>query len=240
MNSGLELEKADEIVAAIEDWRDADDLSKSAGDNSQGTEDAYYQTLTVPYRTSGREFVALEELLLLRGISDDIYNDLLLPYVTIYGEGSININTAHIKVLDALFGIGYPGLAAKIVEYRQGFDGKIGSTDDRWFIMGSPIIEGGKRGLIEVKDLNDQNWYGNIFGIDEREYARLRELITEKALLCTASDIYRATASASVGKIKKVVSTVVQFNAPGALESSGFADELPAPDVKYLFWHEAR
>lgn len=239
LDSGMELEEAEGIVTAIEDWRDEDDIPKALGDTPGGAEDSYYQMLESPYFTSGRAFKAAEELLLVKGVTEEIYYDKLEKYITIFGDGRININTASKKVLNAAFGMGYPELAAKITEYRKGFDGKVGTNDDRWFTKGAFVIERGDRGMVEVKDLNEALWYGNIFGITDAEYQRMRELSGPQGLLSTSSDYYRATVTASSGKVKKTVSAVFRFNKP-SLDSRGFGEEMPLPDIECLYWHEER
>lgn len=240
LNSGMDLEQAEGIVAAIEDWRDEDNIPKSTGDVGAGAEDSYYQSLDTPYLTSGREFKALEELLLVKGITEKLFYEKLIDYVTIYGDGKININTASEEVLNAAFGIGYPELASKVIDYRKGIDGKIGTDDDRWFVKGEFIIERGKRGLVEVKNLNDQGWYGNIFGITDQEYKRIRDLAFAEGILSTSSDYYRASIVASCDKLKKVVTAVFKFNRPALVNAKGFSEEILPPDIEYLYWHEKR
>ncbi|MDB4349332.1 general secretion pathway protein GspK [Omnitrophica bacterium] len=236
LESDIDLEEAERIVAAIEDWRDEDNVPKSAG----GAEDSYYQTLDTPYATGGRDFIVPEELLLVRGITEELFYDKLKGYITVYGEGKININTASEDVLTALFGIGYPALASKIIDYRRGVDGKAGTDDDRWFIMGEFVIERGKRGMVEVKDLNDANWYDNIFGITDLEYKRIKDLAGAEGLLSTYSDYYRASCTAKAHKVKKAVTTVFKFNRPNVVREAGFTEEIPPPDLAYLYWHEER
>lgn len=253
LDFGLELTNAEEIVASIQDWRDEDDLATGAEGISAGAEDSYYQTLETSYATSGRDFIALEELLLVKGITEGLfygedkdkdgkigeYEKGIGSYLTIYGDGSININTASKEVLNAAFGIGYPDLAQKISDYRKGVDGRAGTDDDRWFAKGASVIDRGEKGMVEVKDLNDEKWYGNIFGIDEREYKRIRDLL-ERGALSATSDYYRANVVATVNGVKKTVTVVVKFNKPSVVSGKGFGDEAEPPDIEYLYWHEAR
>lgn len=232
----IDLEQAEAIVAAIEDWRDEDTIPKSTG----GAEDSYYQTLDTPYETGGRDFVVIEELLLVRGITEKLFYDKLIDLLTVYGNGKININTAPADILSAVFGIGYPELGAKIADYRRGIDGKIGTDDDRWFITGQSIIERGERGMVEFKNLNDESWYGNIFGISDLEYKKIKELIGSKGLLATSSDYYRARCTAKVRNVRKTISVVFKFNRPSEIRTTGFSEEIPPPDLEYLYWHEER
>jgi general secretion pathway protein K len=236
LESDIELEQAEIIIASIEDWRDEDTVQKSGS----GAEDEYYNGLEEPYKTAGRDFVAVEELLLVRGVDKRIFDKILAGRITVYGDGKININTASVEVIDALFGIGYPDLAPKVADYRKGVDGKIGTDDDRWFSIGQMITERGDKGMAYIKDLNEENWYGNIFGITEQEYKKIKELAGKDGLLSTRSDYYRATATARVNKVTKRVASVFKFNPPAAVRNTGFAEEIPPPDMVYLFWHEDR
>jgi len=237
MNFGLDLEEAGNIVSAIEDWRDEDNIPKVLSAAIGGAEDGYYQTLETPYATSGETFKAPEELLLVRGMTRELY-EKVVNFITIFGEGKININTASEEVLDAVFGIGYPELAAQIVDYRRGVDGRIGTDDDRLFTKGALIIERGRRGLAEVKDLNDENWYGNIFGITALEYKRIRELVQQNGLLSTASDYYRANVVSCVEGVKKEITAVIKFTKPSEIRKEGFSEDIPPPEMEYLYWHE--
>lgn len=237
--SDMDVEEANAIAAAIEDWRDEDTTPKTVG-NSTGAEDTYYQSLPVPYSTSGADFAATEELLLVKGITKEVFLKDIAPYVTVFGEGKLNINTASVMVLNAAFGPAFPQLAPKVASFRQGVDGKSGTGDDRWFTVGTAIIDRGTQGMVEVKNLNDENWYGNIYGITPVEYKRLRDLTVTGGTFTTTSDIYRASVSSFVDKIRKEVTAVVKFNKPEKIREGGFSDDIPPPDIEWLFWHEER
>jgi len=89
----------DIIADSILDWRDEDDLHRL-----NGAEDDYYNSLPEPYDCKDGPFDAVEELLLVRGITPEIYSELA-RYVTIYGRGKINLNTAPKEVLKSIPGI---------------------------------------------------------------------------------------------------------------------------------------
>ena len=65
---GLEGEERDIIVDSIIDWVD-----KDHNHLMNGAEDEYYETLEDPYEARDGEFVIPEELLLVRGITDDLF-----------------------------------------------------------------------------------------------------------------------------------------------------------------------
>jgi DNA uptake protein ComE-like DNA-binding protein len=56
----------------------------------------------------------------------------LQAYLTVWGSGKINVNTASPVVLAALPGM-TPAILELIMRYRQGDDQQLGTTDDRYF-----------------------------------------------------------------------------------------------------------
>jgi type II secretory pathway component PulK len=122
-----------ELAAAIVDWRDEDSmLSIPLG----SAEDSYYTNLPDPYESKDLDFDCLAELLLVKGISQDIF-ERVRDYVTIYGRGLVDINTAPREVLLAL-GLG-DYVVSNIISFRCGKDNKCGSKDDNYFISASDI-----------------------------------------------------------------------------------------------------
>ena len=88
-----------DLVDAIVDWVDADDIPEAAG-----AESVYYQALHPSYRAANAPLQTPGELRLIKGMTPEIV-DKLLQYVTVYphdGESRININTADLLVLQAL------------------------------------------------------------------------------------------------------------------------------------------
>ena len=125
---------AQELAACILDWRDADsELSIPAG----SAEYFYYSSLPFPYAAKNSAFEVLDELLLVKGFSDNVF-EKIKDYVTIYGEGRVNINTASEVVLTVL-GLD-EDIASKIILYRAGQDGVEGTLDDNVFVSNSEIV----------------------------------------------------------------------------------------------------
>lgn len=94
-------------VDALIDWLDRDD---DPGGN--GAENDYYASLGTPYSCKNGPMDSLEELLLIPGIDIDEYlgdpENELLPLsdlLTVHGhpEGRVNVNTAPVEVLEAIF-----------------------------------------------------------------------------------------------------------------------------------------
>jgi len=84
---------ASDVAAAIVDWRDADDVVLTGG-----AENSYYAALSEPYSCHNGDFQSLNELLLVKGVTAVIF-EKIKPYVTMFGTGKININTADLLVL---------------------------------------------------------------------------------------------------------------------------------------------
>ncbi len=100
--SGVEFEEAREIADSILDWIDVDDLRYE-----YGAETDYYEELG--YRAKNAPFSTVEELLLVKGIDEDIlYGSAELELTGIYdhlsvcvGRG-ININTVSENTMEIL------------------------------------------------------------------------------------------------------------------------------------------
>jgi len=118
-------EEASDMVNAIIDWRDLD-----SSISLNGAEDDYYTSLDVPYECKDRDFQITEELLLVRGMTKDIFSKIK-DVITIYGEGRVNINTASFSTFYAL--AGDMDFAGRIAEFRNGNDNIPGTEDDYIF-----------------------------------------------------------------------------------------------------------
>lgn len=96
-------EDADVILDSILDWRDGDNLVRL-----HGAEDEYYQALPKPYKAKNADFETIEELLLVRGITSEIFYGTesrkgLVHFVTVHAKTQrINIAAAQREVLASL------------------------------------------------------------------------------------------------------------------------------------------
>jgi general secretion pathway protein K len=139
---GLEGSERDTIVDSILDWRDPDDNHRL-----NGAESDYYMSLPEPYKARNGNFVVTEELLLVKGVTEEVFYGTgkkgktsaqsevqreegaeeklrigpvkgLSELVTVYSDSKlININSAPYDLLMIL-----PGMtsetATKIIELR--------------------------------------------------------------------------------------------------------------------------
>jgi general secretion pathway protein K len=106
--------------SAIIDWADQDeqlyscDLTTAASANA--AEDAYYQLLAKPYRRKNAPYDSLEELHMVRGVTDDFWSTFVDPdptnprkrEMTVWGQGQVNVNSANAMTLYALVCAGAP------------------------------------------------------------------------------------------------------------------------------------
>jgi general secretion pathway protein K len=127
----LDPEEAGNIVDAIKDWIDPD-----SEPTRFGAEDAYYQALEKPYPCKNAPVEFLDELLLVRGITQELFYGSgekpgISAYLSPHGNGKININTADPLVLRALSDQIDQDLAEDMVAYREDEDNDL--SDPKWY-----------------------------------------------------------------------------------------------------------
>ncbi len=113
-NVGLEGEARDIVVDSILDWRDPDDFYRL-----NGAENNYYRALREPYDCKDGPFDSVEELLLVRGVTTELFHGMkrkdeeqkvekigLKDLFSIYASGEqIDINSATSIVMRMVLGI---------------------------------------------------------------------------------------------------------------------------------------
>ncbi|MCF8083222.1 MAG: general secretion pathway protein GspK [Deltaproteobacteria bacterium] len=138
MLAAFELDEQEKeiILDSILDWRDKNDLHRL-----NGAENDYYQSLPEPYECKNGDFDSVEELLLVRGVTPEIFYGGLNRIVTVFTPptrrkrsargfkvirpdlNKININAAPRRVLLALPSM-TEDLVEAIIEYRKETDFK--------------------------------------------------------------------------------------------------------------------
>lgn len=96
----LAPEPAQELADAVLDWRDPDPLERL-----NGVESDYYLSLPLPYPAKDGPFDTPDELVLVRGVSPELYEHVLTEVFTVYGAERVNLMTAGPLVLQAVLGI---------------------------------------------------------------------------------------------------------------------------------------
>jgi len=95
-------------VDAIIDWVDYGD---GDAEEPEGAESEYYQGLESPYACKNGPMTSIEELLLIKGITPELYfgdpeqeQEPLSEYLTVHGDwqGRVNVNTAREEVIAAI------------------------------------------------------------------------------------------------------------------------------------------
>ncbi|HHL39989.1 MAG TPA: general secretion pathway protein GspK [Deltaproteobacteria bacterium] len=102
-----------ELVETLADWIDVDDEPRLSGAETYD----YYATLPDPYRPRNAMPVSVDELYMIKGYTPEVVRTIK-PFVTVYGDGLVNINRAGKEVLMALSGDMDESLAERIIEYR--------------------------------------------------------------------------------------------------------------------------
>ncbi len=109
--AGVDNTEVDTIADSIFDWRDPNDLFLL-----NGAEEDYYQSLDKPYSCKDGPFEAIEELLLVKGMTPEILygskgegdeeaSEGVMKYLTVNDTGKLNINTASSIVLESVLDI---------------------------------------------------------------------------------------------------------------------------------------
>jgi hypothetical protein len=185
---GLDEDASANLAFSIKDWRDTDsDLSVPSG----SAEDPYYRSLTNEYEAKDADFQVLDELLLVKDSNEKIFQRIK-DYITVYGNGKVNVNTAGMFVLEAL------GLSEEVAEdiviYRKGKDNITGTQDDGFF--SSPQDMAAK--ISEAFNLTDSQK-------QELDSVVQKELVTAKSSFF----MIKGTAGLNYGKNTKDLTCVI-------------------------------
>lgn len=141
------------VCGAILDWIDFNqdiatcDLRGLLGP-STGVEDSFYQLLDPPYYRKNAPLDSIEELHMVRGMSDDFWSTFIDPdpenprkrNVTVWGQGKINVNTANpMTILALICGSTFPQAKVCLDPIEQA---KFLSLVQmlRMFTMGAPLF----------------------------------------------------------------------------------------------------
>ena len=174
---GYEEGVAQTIASSVLDWRDEND---DVFNNPFGAENSYYLSLAKSYPCKNQPFDSLEELLLVRGMTADIFKSIK-PYVTIFPRNNrllINFDTASVLVLQAMARSmttltntaleDADNLAKKMDDLRRGEDGLLATADDK------PIE------TMEMMNHINVNNEGSIFSLMSRDQTKISSYLRLK------------------------------------------------------------
>ena len=185
---GLEPEDAVWLANNIIDWRE---FGQSHAEGFYSNE--YYSNLEFPYEIKSKPFELIDELMLVQGFSKEVYENLY-PFITVYGDGLVNINTASPKVLYAI-GLSY-SVIDKLLMVRRGFDSKEYSVDDhifnKTFDVAAEILSFTKLEVSEIRQI---------------------DLVNLAKRIKTNSSFYLIESQAKIRKKEEVLTAVCVYNA---------------------------
>ncbi|MCH7590369.1 general secretion pathway protein GspK [PVC group bacterium] len=215
------------VAGAIIDWVDKSEEDGGLSEVSiGGAEDSFYASLSPAYQARDGLLKTVEELKFVRGVTDEIY-ERLKKYVTVYGKGSTNINTAPREVLLALGNLGESFVDA-MLDWRLGEDGRMGTDDDGIFTS--------------LQDIEVNLGYpsGSIAALDE---LRQTKTVSKEAedqgleaaqLIGVTSDVFRVHIFASLenSPVTKELDVVFQRERPEP------GEENSIEKYRILYWFE--
>lgn len=157
VNRGLSKEQADTVVDSVLDWRDADELVRL-----HGAESDYYMSLPNSYKSKNANLDTVEEALLIKGMTSEILYGTggkpgVFDLLTVYsGTGGINLNAAPKEVLAAL-----PGMTAELVDAVLSSRGRVpqvaGVPDNLQAVLGpaypsiAPFMSGSASNIYSIE-----------------------------------------------------------------------------------------
>jgi len=164
----INSDNKESIVGSLLDWIDSDDLHRL-----NGAEEDYYKGIANPYECKNGPLDTVEEMLLVKGITPDVFYgsgeskgiaDIVRVYPPKEESVKININTAPIEVLEAVFKEFGESLPQSIIEERSGIDGIEPSDDDEPFKNPQDILKlpSVSDVLVTLKEENKKGWTGKL------------------------------------------------------------------------------
>lgn len=160
-----DTEVREQLVDALSDWRDSDDLRRL-----KGAEDSDYISAGYAYGTADRDLESVDELGYVMGFDRDAVNKLR-PYVTVYSDvGSVDYNFASETLaallkgdasVDTSVADAFSQLEGGLVEFDEtdGLDRLGGAPSKGYRISVEAVTAGGARSAIDV-DIEMSNQQG--------------------------------------------------------------------------------
>jgi len=164
------------------------------------------------WRSKNFRFDVVEEILSVKDMTPEIFY-AIKKYITVYGSGAVNINTAPALVLAAVLDPGStkPELISYITDTRKPPTDK--NESGAWFVS------------VAVDDLNAQKYLnrnaasirniaGGNLGFDDQERLILGVLkaAEQQGLIGVTSSVFRINSAADVRGMARRIEAVVEFN----------------------------
>lgn len=138
-NLGYSSDEAETISDSIVDWRDEDDFHGPSGAESE-----YYEGLDRPYQAKNSAFDSIEELLLVRGVTEDLFYGIdgtpgLVDLFSVFNQTkTVNLKSMTPAVMQALGGLD-PDVAESYGTSRRGSGGGAAIDELRGALSGAGI-----------------------------------------------------------------------------------------------------
>jgi general secretion pathway protein K len=160
LHQSVAPEVVDTIVDSILDWKDADELHRLSGAESD-----YYMSLPNPYKAKNANFDTVEELLLVKGMTPEIlFGDGerkgIVRFITVYTQqGGVSLSCASREVL-----LSIPGMTEAAVErllaYRESVP--VPRQGDMQALIGdiypavSPYVSAGEQNVFTITSVGQK------------------------------------------------------------------------------------
>ncbi|HET8712026.1 MAG TPA: type II secretion system minor pseudopilin GspK [Spongiibacteraceae bacterium] len=169
----MSLDQAEALTDAVTDWIDRDSDVNGLG----GAESQFYESADPPGRPANRPLVGPSELMLVKGMTPEIYR-ALAPLVTVWPalatNNAININTAPVEVLRSLGADKDPqplseGEIDALLEARKA--PKFISDGDKAALLGGGVLANRKIDMSSVVVKSDYFLLNTITDFEGHRYA---------------------------------------------------------------------
>lgn len=200
-----QLQLDPQLAAAIADWLDADIDTRYPG----GAEDLAYMRAALPYRANNGFMADRSELLLVQGITPDVYRRLAPYVVALPQPTTINVNTAPLPVLAALS----ESLDAQTLEAAMAARQQRGFDSVAAFLKAVGVEDQERGEDLGQRATAEQNWPGpGPTGHNPETHATTATDIS--ALIGTSSDYYHVRARARVDRSEVRLHSVIWKQGP--------------------------
>jgi type II secretory pathway component PulK len=151
-STGVPSQHHARLIATFRDWTDGDDSIRLLGAE---TDDPFYQDQTLPVKNAPIDH--LQELGMIKGFTkavlyggrlDEFYDEPevqvtgIVHLLSVYGDGTVNINSAPRDVLMTISGIREEQVD-RLIEGRAGLDQIFGTEDDGYQNVGQALAPAG-------------------------------------------------------------------------------------------------
>lgn len=240
---------------ALIDWADVDeqgfncDMRAMTAASATGLEDNFYGSLPKPYRRKNAPYDSLEELHMVRGISDDFWSTFIDPrpddpkkrVVTVWGQGTVNVNTANAQTLLAVVCSGAVSTTPICNDVNQASMFLTGVTMARGISMGAPLF-GSPKDFVAA--LSGQGQLGPLLATMGMQPVQFQSVAEFQKQITTESKVFSVYAvGVKKGKKRETrvkVHAVVDFRnapalgqapVPGMVPGAPGAGGMPQPGV---------